>query len=188
MNPTNNNVDFCKSNNNNDLAHNNVIKSVLWQDSANAVSGSEDGIINWWDLRSKSIINQLDLKSNLNSLEWSCNNEMISAVSENKVIFFNSFKPGQIIKEFDLENKPSSASLHPISKDKFVVGSSDDTWVRIHNFEDGKELDCFKGHHGPVHTVEYSPDGEYFASGSEDGTIRLWQNNPGKSYGLWSEK
>lgn len=59
-----------------------------------------------------------------------------------------------------------------------------DGWVRVHDAETGDERECGKAHHGPVHSASYSPDGEMYATGSEDGTIRLWLTVP-KSYGLW---
>jgi serine-threonine kinase receptor-associated protein len=66
----------------------------------------------------------------------------------------------------------------------FVCGGED---FKIYKFDflTGNEIESFKGHFGPVHTISFSPDGELYASGSEDGTVRLWQTTVGKNYGLW---
>lgn len=65
----------------------------------------------------------------------------------------------------DLLYSPSSASLHPLLQDRFVTGSLGDEWVRVHGME-GEEREVLKGHHGPVHCIGFSPDGEMYASGS----------------------
>ena len=33
---------------------------------------------------------------------------------------------------------------------------------------------CNKGHHGPVRSLAFAPSFDSYASGSEDGTIRIW--------------
>ena len=95
----------------------------------------------------------------------------------------------------------NTASFHPSARE-FVCGGLD---FRIYkyNYETGVVLgslngspsplferssvvvETYKGHFGPIHSMSYSPDGEVYASGSEDGTLRLWQNTVGSTYGLW---
>ena len=37
------------------------------------------------------------------------------------------------------------------------------------------ELLIYRGHSGPVTSVTWAPDGQRIASGSEDGTVQVWQ-------------
>ncbi len=37
------------------------------------------------------------------------------------------------------------------------------------------QLLLYRGHSGPVTSVTWAPDGQHIASGSEDGTVQVWQ-------------
>jgi len=169
------------------LSHAGTVKSVVCIDENTGVTGGEDGNIKWWDLRSsKKLITTATFPKPITSMEWSPQTGRLVVTSGNTVAFIPGAGNNQATHSLVLPYSPSSASIHPILKDRFVTGNLGDEWVRVHGM-DGEEREVLKGHHGPVHCVEYSPDGEMYASGSEDGTIRLWQTTPGKGYGLWEE-
>jgi serine-threonine kinase receptor-associated protein len=157
----------------------------------------------WWDLRTLQNMSSATFKGPITSMELSPQTGRLVVTSGNHVSFIPALPSSQPSHSLRLPYQPSSASVHPILQDRFVTGNLGDEWVRVHGME-GEEREVLKGHHGPVHCVEYSPDGEMYASGSgehlktsmttfsfhliasiEDGTIRLWQTTPGKAYGLW---
>lgn len=167
------------------LSHEGTVKSVVWVGEHTGVSAGEDGMIKWWDLRSMKLTTTLSFPNPIQSMELSPQTKRLVVTSGNTVAFIPELPGGGVnTHSVNLPYSPSSASIHPILQDRFVTGNLGDEWVRVHSL-DGTERDVLKGHHGPVHCVEFSPDGEMYASGSEDGTIRLWQTTPGKTYGLW---
>lgn len=165
-------------------SHDGTVKSVVWVGEHTGVTAGEDGKIKWWDLRTRKLTTSLSFPSSITSMELSPQTNRLVVTSGKTVAFLPSLPTGAATHSLTLPYAPSSASIHPILQDRFVTGSLTDEWVRVHGI-DGEEREVLKGHHGPVHCVEFSPDGELYASGSEDGTIRLWQTTPGKSYGLW---
>lgn len=100
--------------------------------------------------------------------------------------FFSGTTPAQLLKSVNTPKEVASVAVHEGER-KFVTGGNQDTWVKVWDLdgEAGKEpLDVWKGHHGPIWSLGFSPDGKLCASGSEDGTVKLWKFCEG-GYGLW---
>lgn len=146
------------------------------------VSCADDRTLRVWDRNSAQEVRKLEFKSIPTSLEVSSDGSILTVAYANTIAFLNS-DTLEKIREVPVPTQVNSASLHP-DKTIFVCGGEDLKMYKF-DFNSGSEIESFKGHFGPVHCVRFSPDGELYASGSEDGTLRLWQTTVGKTYGLW---
>jgi len=165
--------------------HTQSLKTAVWSNDGNTIiSASQESVLRIFDTRTLTQVKTHSLKAPATSIEISLDGKHITTSVGKEVIFWdaNTF---DLLKSFTVSVESNSATLSPDSQ-TFVIGGIDH-WVRVYDFNSCKELEILKGHHGPVHCVRFAPDGATFASGSEDGTIRLWQSGDIKPYGLWQE-
>ncbi|XP_053990566.1 serine-threonine kinase receptor-associated protein isoform X2 [Hylaeus anthracinus] len=163
--------------------HKHGIRHVtFFNNNTQLITCADDKTLRVWDRNSSQEIKRLDFSSIPNSMELSKDGTIITTTHSNIVTFWNS-KDLTKIREYVVPTQMNSASLHPDCS-IFVCGGED---LKMYKFDysTGTEIESFKGHFGPIHCVRFSPDSELYASGSEDGTLRLWQTTVGKTYGLW---
>ncbi|KAJ5182836.1 hypothetical protein N7492_000452 [Penicillium capsulatum] len=170
--------------------HGGTIKSIVWNHDYNIVTtAAEDRKIRWWDLRSRDPVIEYGVDGTigsceLNSLAVRPNDPGILTVAAGKSVYlFNGLQPGRLLKKLDFSYEVASAAVNSDSG-RLVTGSANDTWARVYDLHTEEELEVQKGHHGPIWSISFSPDGKLYGTGSEDGTIKLWKACR-EPYGLW---
>jgi serine-threonine kinase receptor-associated protein len=126
-----------------------------------------------WDVRSGKVVRTLETAEAVTDVCLSLGGKLLVTASGKQVRTWNAdtFEP---VATFTLAFPVESAAVAP-AKGRFVAAGAD-MWPRLYDLATGAELECNKGHHGPVHSVRFHPSGDSYASGSEDGTIRIWSS------------
>uniref|UniRef100_A0A3B3S324 Serine-threonine kinase receptor-associated protein n=1 Tax=Paramormyrops kingsleyae TaxID=1676925 RepID=A0A3B3S324_9TELE len=164
--------------------HTSAIKKALWcNNDTQILSAAEDKTVRLWDRSSMETVKTLAFDVAVSSMEYIADGEILVITYGKTIAFYDALDQRAKFSTVDAPTSIHSASLHP-EKDFFVAGG-DDFKLYKYDYSTKEELESYKGHFGPVHCVRFSPDGELYASGSEDGTLRLWQTAVGKTYGLW---
>ncbi|KAE8381427.1 WD40-repeat-containing domain protein [Aspergillus bertholletiae] len=170
--------------------HGGTIKSIVWNQDYNILTtAAEDRKIRWWDLRSRHPVIEYTVEGpigscELNTLAVRPNDPGILTVAAGKSVYlFDGSSPGRLLKKSNFRYEVASAAVNN-ETGRLVTGTTDDTWARVYDLRTDEELEVQKGHHGPIWSVSFSPDGKLYGTGSEDGTIKLWKACK-EPYGLW---
>ena len=167
-----------------------TITKLSWLDDATVLAAGADGNIRFWDVSgggssAPTLSQTLTVDAEVRDMELSrpTNGKIMLTVAHGTTVSFfdltDGTGTGKLLHAHKMPihfREEGGATLHPDGT-RFVAGGSD-LWVRVFDFATGEELECHKGHHGPIRCLRYAPDGRTYATGSEDGTIRIWKTDP----------
>lgn len=163
-----------------------IRKALFGRDGRCLYTGDEAGTVRLWDVRTMSVVRQLDVvrggqETTIMDMELSDTERSgpsLTVAGGNVVAVLDSSDLSKIARH-TLPYEVQAASLHPSHGKYFITGSTD-TRVHVHDVASGLELSTQRGHHGRVHAVRFSPQGDIYSSGSDDATIRLWKFDEGE--------
>jgi translation initiation factor 3 subunit I len=165
---------------------------VSWTDcNDHIIVGHNDGLISLWDFHSCKKLNETrEHTDTIKDMQFSPDlSFFITSSKDNsaKIFCTSSLK---LLKEFKTERPVNSASISPIREEVVVAGGQEaisvtTTSSRAGQFEArffhsiyASEVGRVKGHFGPINTVSYHPKGIGYASGAEDGFVRVHYFDP----------
>lgn len=159
-----------------------IAAAIFSPDGTRVMSGGDDKVLRVWNAATGEQTSTVSLSGNVTDIVFSADGKYLT-VTHGKTVTHLDGETLAVVHTYATSCPVFTSAIHP-GNDMFVWGG-EDNYIHVCDFATGAQREEYKGHFGPVHCIRFSPDGELYASGSEDGTVRLWQTTVGKSYGLW---
>jgi len=165
------------------------VTSMLWGGLDDLLlTGHDNGDLVQWDVKTQK---KLQLKSDhmktIMDMQPSKDGSMFVTASKDHTSMLFDSDTMERMKTYTTERPVNSASLSPLY-DHVVLGGGQDamdvttTSTKVGKFESRlfhtifeEEFGRVKGHFGPINSVQFHPDGKGYASGGEDGYVRVHQ-------------
>ena len=148
----------------------------------NVVSRGESNQLKMWDTGSGREVRSIQMEGEVVSACFSADGERILVGTSKKIRLLNN--DGVLLRTFSAHGK---AALSPDGK-YFASLAAPAVYgtIEMREVETGQLIRKLKGHSGRVKSLDFSPDGTYIASGSEDRSVRIWNAADGRTAGAFT--
>lgn len=163
------------------------ITSMLWGPmDETIITGHDNGQISIWDIRKGREMNSVkDHNAGINDMAMYKDGTMFVTASKDTTAKLFDSDSLMCLKTYKTERPVNSAAISPILDHVVLGGGQDAMDVTTTSTKSGKfdsrffhliyeeEFARLKGHFGPINSLAFHPDGKSYASGGEDGFVRV---------------
>ncbi|KAG7670746.1 hypothetical protein Ndes2526B_g01501 [Nannochloris sp. 'desiccata'] len=163
------------------------ITRLHWTDlNRSLLSASEDGYVRRWDVETGKLLEEVQLhEKTIQDMQMSADGTHFVTASVDRCAKLVDTQSLEVLKTYPSQVPVNSAAISPIFDHVLIGGGQDAASVtttagRAGHFEARffqklyeDEFANVSGHFGPINSVAFSPDGTTFASGGEEGYVRL---------------
>jgi WD40 repeat protein len=145
----------------------NLTCAALNEDGRRAALGFADGAVKLWDIGSNQLLTVMTLSNRIRSVEFAADG--LRALSPDR----GNQNDERLMRTIDRQIPTATLVKVCPNPQRALVACADGT-VRLWNIPANREERLYFGHTNSILTLAISPDGEWFASGSKDATVKLW--------------
>ncbi|KAA8498429.1 Eukaryotic translation initiation factor 3 subunit I [Porphyridium purpureum] len=169
----------------------NVVR-ILWYPTGEFfLAASEDGSVSKYDAETGSLIHRAQLHTEkIHDMQWGNMYAHFITASTDMTAKLVDVRSMEVLKVYKKETPVYSASISPLLPHVLLGGGQAADQVTTTSAARGgfeailyhvayqTELGRVRGHFGPINTLSFSPNGKQFASGAEEGYVRLHTFDP----------